>query len=145
MVSRARNLAVALLLGLASASPVLGQNLPSDVEQKLGIRPNSGSWRGDAYRPLPSDVEQKLGISSGGIPSDLEQKWRRRAYRDHHYGHGYRPLPSDVEQKLGIWTGAIPSDVEQQLGRRAYRDYHYGGYPYGRARSKVVVYGFGYF
>jgi hypothetical protein len=45
----------------------LSQGLPSDVEQRLGIPPNSAN-RG--YR------------GRGGIPSDVEQQMRRRQFGD---------------------------------------------------------------
>lgn len=55
-------LAVATLVGLASAPAVLAQNLPSDVEQRLGVRLNSGDRDGRGYggRELPSDMEQQM-------------------------------------------------------------------------------------
>jgi hypothetical protein len=68
-------LIVVMFLGLASAPPAFAQrNLPSDVEERMGIPPNAanpdgrrGRYRG---RPLPSDVEQRM---------------RRRAYRNDYY------------------------------------------------------------
>jgi hypothetical protein len=64
-------LAFAMLLGSAFA-PVAAQGLPSDVEQQLGLRPNS---------PIPSDLEQR-GVRPGApLPSDVEQQLRRQRER----------------------------------------------------------------
>jgi hypothetical protein len=54
----------------------LSQGLPSDVEQRMGIRPNSANR--DRRGGVPSDWEQHG--RRGGVPSDWEQ-------------HGYRAGP----------------------------------------------------
>jgi len=68
-------LALAMLLGLAFAPPVLAQrNLPSDVEERMGIPPNAANRDGGRrYRNPPSDWEQR----------------RRRAYRYDRYDDDY--------------------------------------------------------
>jgi hypothetical protein len=68
-------LALAMLLGLAFAPPVLAQrNLPSDVEERMGIPPNAANRDGGRrYRNPPSDWEQR----------------RRRAYRYDRYYDDY--------------------------------------------------------
>jgi hypothetical protein len=67
-------LAVAMLLGLTSVPPAFAQrNLPSDVEQQLGIPPNAAN-RERRYR---------------NPPSDWEQQQRRRAYRYEPYDDDY--------------------------------------------------------
>lgn len=65
-------LTLAMMLGLVSTSPAVAQNLPSDVEQHLGIPPNAANpdRRGGRYRNPPSDWEQGA---------------RRRAYRNYGY------------------------------------------------------------
>jgi hypothetical protein len=55
----------------------LSQNLPSDIEQRMGIRPNSANR--DRRGGVPSDWEQR-GYRRGGVPSNWEQ-------------HGYRAGP----------------------------------------------------
>ena len=82
-----------VLLGLTFAPIVHAQNLPSDVEERLGIPPNalSDDSGGRRYRPLPSDVEQQLGLRNGAVPSDVEQRMQRQAYGDYGYdSHGDR-------------------------------------------------------
>ncbi len=63
MVRRA-DLALAMLMGLAFAPPVLAQrNLPSDVEERMGIAPNAANRDGGrATATLPP-------IGSNGVGS----------------------------------------------------------------------------
>jgi hypothetical protein len=80
MRPRVSSLAVAMLAGWAFCSPVSAQGLPSDVEQQLGLRPNS---------PIPSDLEQR-GVRPGGpLPSDVEQQLRRQRYRQQRSHYDY--------------------------------------------------------
>jgi hypothetical protein len=69
-------LALALGIALAFAAPASAQNLPSDLEEKLGIPPNSANPDGRSRYRNP--------------PSDWEQKMRQRAYRNYGY-NGYGP------------------------------------------------------
>jgi hypothetical protein len=64
---------VATVAGLPFAAPVLAQKLPSEVEERMGIRPNSMNRDDDRRR------------RSQALPSDVEQRMRRQAnrrYRD---------------------------------------------------------------
>jgi hypothetical protein len=70
-------LALALGFGLALGSPASAQNLPSDVEEQLGIPPNSAN-------------PDRGGRSYRNPPSDWEQKMRHRAYRNYGY-NGHEP------------------------------------------------------
>jgi hypothetical protein len=79
----------------------LAQGVPSDVEQRRGIRPNSA--RRDDRGGVPSDWEQHRG---GGVPSDWEQ-----------HGYGRRNVPSNVEQH-GYRSGDRRSYCEQRGLRR---------------------------
>jgi hypothetical protein len=109
----------------------LSQRLPSDVEQKLGIRPNSQNGpsqnSGRRYqtppqyggRKLTSDEEQRLrirpnsanppgsapGAQRRGVSSDVQQqRWRGGPGPSWGGapGSGSRKLTSDEEQRLGI-------------------------------------------
>ena len=69
-------LTLAMMLGLVSTPPAVAQNLPSDVEQHIGIPPNAANpdrGRGRYRNP----------------PSDWEQQARRRPYRDYGYYDDY--------------------------------------------------------
>ena len=67
-------LTLAMMLGLVSTPPAVAQNLPSDVEQHIGIPPNAANP--DRHRGY-----------YGNPPSDWEQQARRRPYRDYGYYH----------------------------------------------------------
>ena len=50
-------LTLAMMLGLVPTPPAVAQNLPSDVEEHLGIPPNAANPdRGGRYRNPPSDL-----------------------------------------------------------------------------------------
>jgi hypothetical protein len=72
----------AALVGLAFTPGAVAQNLPSEVEEQLGIPPNSMNRDGrrDRYRPLPSDVEQKM----------RERAYGRYSHPGYHDDDGYR-------------------------------------------------------
>jgi hypothetical protein len=73
---------VATLAGLHFTAPAFAQKLPSDVEQDLGIRPNSMNRDSDRRRRYDR-----------ALPSDVEQQMRRQANRRYQdeYWDDYEP------------------------------------------------------
>ena|SRR5829696_1170989 len=81
---------LAMLLGLASAPQAVARDLPSDVEERFGLRPN---------QHLPSDLEQRLlrEYRYERRQESYESRARRRqaacerqAYREGIYGYEVR-------------------------------------------------------
>lgn len=98
------------LLGLMTlmlctwGGPTSAQGLSSEIEQRLGLRPNQG---------LPSDVEQRLGVRRNqSLPSDVEQHLPApRQYRSRRHER-YDPY----------------AEWDDRPRRRRYPDYRYGRY-----------------
>ena len=82
---RSRSLApiAALFISLAFAPPALAQNLPSELEERLGVPPNAiNPDRGG--HPLPSNVEQQMRRQAYGRQryyDDDDESYERRRYR----------------------------------------------------------------
>ena len=81
---------LAMLLGLAFAPQAVARDLPSDVEERFGLRPNQN---------LPSDVEQHLlrqyryeqrQESYESRARRRQAACERRAYREGIYGYEVR-------------------------------------------------------
>jgi hypothetical protein len=105
----------ALVVGLGLVGPALGQGLPSDVEQKLGLRKNASPAEVEralsdyqrSGRRLPSDTEQKLRIwlsqqrAGPGRPGDFSGPPRRydRDYDRRSYERGYEDLRDRCERR----------------------------------------------
>jgi hypothetical protein len=97
--------------------------LPSDLEQKLGIRPNSGSDYERGRRPLPSDVEQKLGLrpNSNTDQRSHERGGRSSGWQD--FGAGARRSNDDGPRRYGYEERWSPQEACE---RQAYRQGLYG-------------------
>jgi hypothetical protein len=74
------------------AATRLSQNLPSELEQRLGIRPNSANPEYRRGRGVPSDFEQRRGY--------------RRGYGDG-YGGGYRGEGAERCEGLAYRRGLV--------------------------------------
>ena len=96
----------------------LSQGLPSDVEQRMGIRPNSGNR--DRRGGVPSDWEQRN--RRGGVPSDWEQRSRRGGVPSDWEQHGYRAGPRFSDRRHSCEQRALRRGLD---GREFRRFVHY--------------------
>jgi hypothetical protein len=97
----------ALVVGLSLSGPALGQGLPSDVEEKLGLRKNASP--AEVQRAL-SDLER----SGRRLPRETEHKLRawlgRQGSDDRYEGRHGRPFRTDPG-----WAGP-PRGYYQEYG-----------------------------
>jgi hypothetical protein len=114
---------VAAFAGLNLTGGAYAQKLPSEIEERLGVRPNSLNRESDRRRydrALPSDVEQRLGLRPNG-------EGERRRYRRDPYDVEYARRPARRSYSDDSWDDYQPTVRYRPVRPQRY-EYYYNHY-----------------